>query len=68
MQTVLLSNDWVRLTFLLALLKDAGIEAVVLDTHMSTLQGTAFAIPCRLAVPPEAYARALRILDQSGEL
>ena len=67
MKEVLRSSDPVRLSFITALLADAGIEAYVLDTHMSILEGSASAIPRRLMVADECYEATCRILEQSGE-
>ncbi|MBN8872454.1 MAG: DUF2007 domain-containing protein [Rhodospirillales bacterium] len=68
MRAVLQSNDPVRLSFLLALLADAGIDAVLLDQHTSAMEGSIGAIPRRVAVPEADHARALRILADAGEL
>ena len=67
MRTVLLSNDPVRLNFLAALLRDAGIETVLLDSHVSSVEGSIGAIPRRLAVLPEDEAQARRVLHEAGE-
>ena len=67
MKEVLRTTDPVRLSFLTALLRDAGIEAFVLDTHMSVLEGSANAIPRRLMGASEQHAEACRVLEQSGE-
>ena len=67
MQAVVTSNDPVRLSFLTALLADAGIEAFLLDSHTSVLEGSAGAIPRRLVVSTDDYARACRILREAGE-
>jgi len=67
MKELLRTNDLVKLTWLTALLADAGIEAVVLDSHTSVLEGSALAIPRRLAVVEEDYERARRILADAGE-
>jgi hypothetical protein len=68
MRTVVLTNDLVRLSFLTALLKDAGIGCVVLDAHASATDGSIGAIPRRLAVAPEDELRARRVLAEAGEL
>jgi Putative prokaryotic signal transducing protein len=68
MRVVVTSNNVVRLSFLTALLADAGIEAVLLDGHTSVLEGSAGAIPRRLVVSADDYARACRILREAGEL
>ena len=62
------SNDPVRLSFLTALLADAGIQAVLLDAHTSAVEGNIGAIPRRLAVSPEDETRARRVLAEAGEL
>ena len=67
MKTVLLSNDPVRLSFLAALLRDAGIESVLLDAHVSAMEGSIGAIPRRLAVLPEDAAAAQQVLRDAGE-
>ncbi len=61
-------NDPVRLSWLLALLDDGGIPAVVLDAHTSVLEGSAPAIPRRLMVADEDAAPARRLLREVGEL
>ena len=39
----------------------------MLDSHTSVLEGSALAIPRRLAVLEEDYDRARRILAEAGE-
>jgi hypothetical protein len=68
MRALLASNDPVRLSFLAALLADAGIEAVLLDQHASIMDGSIGAIPRRLVVATDEYDRARRILVDAGEL
>ncbi len=67
MKELLRTNDVVELSWLTALLADAGIEAIVLDSHTSILEGSAAAIPRRLAVADDDYNRACRILADAGE-
>ncbi len=67
MRTVATSNDPVRLSFLTALLADAGIAAMILDAHMASVEGSIGAIPRRLMVAPEDEARARRVLAEAGE-
>ncbi len=66
MRAVVTSNDPVRLSFLSALLADAGIETVLLDTHASVIEGSAGAIQRRLVVADQDFTRACRILRESG--
>jgi hypothetical protein len=68
MRALITSNDPVRLSFLMALLADAGIDSVLLDQHASVMDGSIGAIPRRLAVAAEHYSRARRVLTDAGEL
>lgn len=68
MRTVLQTNDPVRLSFLAALLRDAGIEAVLLDGHVSAVEGSIGAFPRRLAVLAEDEAQARRVLHEADEM
>ena len=65
---LLRTNDMVRLSFLGALPRDGGIESIVLDRHMSVLEGSAAAIPQRLMVADDEAAAARRILAEAGAL
>jgi hypothetical protein len=67
MRVVATSNNMVRLSFLTALLADAGIEAVLLDSHTSVLEGSAGAIPRRLVVSTDDFPQARRVLRDAGE-
>lgn len=67
MRVVVTSNNPVRLSFLTALLADAGIETVLLDNHTSILEGSAGAIPRRLMVSSDDFSRACLILRDAGE-
>lgn len=68
MKELLRTNDPVELSFLQALLADAGIESLVLDQHTSILEGSIGAIPRRLVVDDEDYRAARRVLSESGVL
>ncbi len=67
MRIVAVSNDLVRLSFLGALLRDAGIECVLLDSHVSAVEGSIGAIPRRVAVSEADETRARRVLAEAGE-
>ncbi len=67
MKELLRTNDTVRLSWLTALLADARIESVILDTHTSIVEGSIGAIPRRLVVADEDYAQARRVLESAGE-
>ncbi len=68
MHVVVVSNDWVRITYLLCLLRDAGLDPVLLDQHVSLIEGGTGAFPRRIAVDTRDLAQARRILDQAGEM
>ncbi len=67
MRTLTRSNDLVRLSFLRALLRDAGIESVLLDQNASAVEGSIGAVPRRLMVRAEDHAGARRVLEEAGE-
>jgi hypothetical protein len=66
MKELIRSTDPVRLSFLTALLADAGIDALLLDTHASIMQGSLDLLPQRLMVDDDDLARARRILVEAG--
>ena len=68
MKELLRTNDPVRLSYISALLAEGRIETLVLDNHMSVLEGSIGAIARRLMVPNEDHARAVRILEEAGVL
>jgi hypothetical protein len=63
MQELLRTNDMVRLSFLQAVLEEAGIATIVLDQHMSVLEGSAAAIPRRLMVATEDLPAARALVE-----
>jgi hypothetical protein len=65
MKELLRTNDTVRLSWVQALLASAGIAAVVLDTYTSIIEGSIGAIPRRLMVGEEDYARARALLVEA---
>lgn len=67
MRVVATTNDMVRLSFLRALLADAGIAVVVLDGHASAIEGSISAIPRRVMVSDVDEMRARRVLGEAGE-
>lgn len=68
MEEILRSNDPVRLSFITALLRDAGIDCVLLDLNTSILEGSIGAIPRRLMVARDDASRARHVLRLAGEL
>ncbi|MDP6343240.1 MAG: DUF2007 domain-containing protein [Alphaproteobacteria bacterium] len=60
------SNDPVMLSWVEAYLRDAGVEVVVLDQHMSVLEGSINALSRRLMVSSEQEDLARQLLDEAG--
>lgn len=67
MRVVAVSNCLVRLSFLDALLRDAGVDTLLLDGHVSAMEGNIGAFPRRLAVADDDERQALRVLREAGE-
>ena len=67
MNELLRTNDPVRLSFLQALLRDSGIDSLILDHHTSLVEGNIGAIPRRLMVAEADYRRARAVLSAAGE-
>jgi hypothetical protein len=67
MRIIVQTNDPVRLSFLMALLRDAGISCVLLDAHASSIEGSIGAIPRRLMVDDADEQQAKRVLREAGE-
>ena len=68
MRELLRTNDPVLISWLRALLADAGIDAHVFDNHTSVLEGSAGAIPRRIMVAEGDYARGLGLYESSRAL
>jgi hypothetical protein len=67
MKELLRTNDLVRLSWLGALLKDAGVESIVLDANMSLLEGSVGILQRRLMVADDDLEAARAVLAESGE-
>jgi hypothetical protein len=66
MRDLVTTNDPVLLSYLMVLLEGAGIDAVVFDGNMSSVQGTLGAVAQRLAVPAESWDAARRLLVEAN--
>jgi len=65
MVEVLRSNDPVLLSFVTALFSDSNIEAIILDTHTSILEGSIGALPRRVMVIDDDARQALSLLKEA---
>ncbi len=68
MRIVFQSNCRVQTSFLLALLRDGGVTPILLDAHISAVEGGIGAFPRRIAVEDSEELQALRVLRESGEI
>jgi len=63
MVEILRTNDLVLIGFVQSLLEQTQIPVLVMDTHMSVLEG---AFPRRLLVPPDYENQARRVIAEAG--
>lgn len=67
MRELLRSNDLVHLSWARAVLAAAGIDSVLLDDHVSGVEGSIGAIPRRLMVADDLVGRARAVLAQAQQ-
>ncbi|HTV69065.1 MAG TPA: DUF2007 domain-containing protein [Rhizobiaceae bacterium] len=60
------TNDAVVISFVEALLRDAGIEVLVADQNMSVLDGSIGILPRRILVAEDDAEEAKAILTDAG--
>lgn len=60
------TNDAVVISFVEALLRDAGISVLVADQNMSVMDGSLGILPRRILVVDEDADEARRILKDAG--
>jgi hypothetical protein len=66
MDELLRSNDAVLISFVEAILKEAGIRHATLDTHMSVMEGSLGILPRRMLVDRDDIGEARRLLTEAG--
>ena len=66
MKELLRTNDPVLLSYVSALLEEAGIDFIVADLNMSVLEGSIGALPRRVLVEGDSLGRACNILSEAG--
>ena len=66
MKELIRSNDPVFLSWLEAHLAAEGIEVLVLDNHMSIIDGSISAIPRRVMVDEDEYDRAKTLMEDGA--
>lgn len=63
---LLRSNDPVLISFAASVLRDAGIEHSVADSHMAVIDGSINAITNRILVADDREADARQLLTDAG--
>ncbi len=66
MKELLRSNDPVLLSFVSALLSEAEIGFIVLDTNMSVMEGSIGILPRRVLVEEDCIDEARNLLTEAG--
>lgn len=66
MEELIRTNDIVLISFVEALLRDAGIEHMVVDQNMSVIEGSIGVLPRRVLVESDSTAAARRLLKDAG--
>ena len=66
MEELMRSNNAVTLSFVEALMRDAGIGVMIADQNMSIIEGSIGAIPRRILVESDRIDQARRIMRDAG--
>jgi hypothetical protein len=66
MNELIRTNDMVLISFVDALLKDAGIEHYLADQNMSVIEGSLGVLPRRVMVAADQLDAARRLLIDAG--
>ena len=66
MKEIIRTNDQVLISYVEALLRDAGIQFMVADQNMSVLDGSIGALPRRVLVADDDAEEARGILTDAG--
>ncbi|MEZ5871834.1 MAG: DUF2007 domain-containing protein [Nitratireductor sp.] len=66
MKELLRTNNPVTISFVEALLRDCGIEHMVLDGNMAVLEGSLGILPRRVLVDEDRHSQALRLMREAG--
>ncbi len=66
LEELLRTNDIVLISYVEALLRDAGIDAFVADQNMSIIEGSLGVLPRRIMVPEDEIDAARKLLREAG--
>ena len=66
MEELIRTNDIVLISFVEALLKDAGISNYLADQNMSVMEGSLGVLQRRILVPSDEFAAARALMTEAG--
>ena len=66
MEELLRTNDLVLISFADSLLREAGIDVLVVDQNMSVIEGSLGILPRRMLVPDDRIDEARALLKNAG--
>lgn len=66
MNELIRTNDVVLISFIEALLRDAGINFLVADENMSIMEGSIGVLPRRVMIALEDMNEAQKLLEDAG--
>ena len=66
MEEIVRTNNLVTISFIEALLKDAGIVPFIADQNMSVMEGSLGFLPRRVLVAEDDEKRAKQLLNDAG--
>jgi hypothetical protein len=66
LEELIRTNDLVLISYVEALLRDAGIAAFVADQNMSIIEGSLGVLPRRVMVPDDELDAARKLLRDAG--
>jgi hypothetical protein len=66
MEELVRTNDLVLISYIEALLRDAGLTAMVTDQNMSVIEGSLGILPRRIMVHGDDLEEARKILHDAG--
>jgi hypothetical protein len=66
MKELLRSNDLVLISYVIHLLAENGIEALVFDEHTSAVEGSIGALPRRVMVDQTDFERSKRLIGKDA--
>jgi hypothetical protein len=66
MEELLRTNDLVVISYAESLLREVGIDSIVVDQNMSVIEGSLGILPRRMLVPEDRIDEARLLLQRAG--